>query len=1093
MTQHLPELSAEDRERLLDQLQDEAAEGPADRIPRHPGDAPAPASYAQRRLWFVDRFDPGNPAYNVPLAARITGPLDLAALSAALDLVVARHDALRTTFREADGEPVQLVAAPAPVPLPVLDGAATGPAEAWIGAETRRVFDLTTGPLLRAAVLRESPEAHVLLLVAHHSVVDGWSLGVVLRELGDHYAELSAGRTPRPAAAPVQYADFAAWQRGRLADGAHIGDLAHWRTALDGAPAVLDLPRDAPEPGAARHAGATRSVRLPAAALARLRTLGAATGSSTFMVVLTAFQLLLGRLTGTTDVVVGVPTAGRSRPELADAVGCFLNTLALRADLTATDGEADGAAGGPGFRTLLERVNRTALDAYEHQDLPFEHLVEALRPERSTSHTPIYQVMFNHTTTVELTDRLGGLPLEFLAPEDPPAKLPLTLYAREDGEELVLEAVFQRARLRPERVTHLLRQLVHLLEQAAADPERPVGRHTLALPDAGLPDPAAPLGAAPGPTVRALLHARVAADPGAPAVECGELRWTYAELWERAEEIRTALGLDPDAAERPVVAVSGRRGPALVAALVAVLAGGGVLAAVDPRLPRLRQQSLLAESGAALAALVTGPEEEESPLRRDGVTVVEVAAATGRPAGPAPKAEEGRRYGRAAGYLFFTSGTTGVPKGVLGRESGLGHFLTWQRDTFGLGPGDRTAFLTGLSFDVMLRDLLLPLVSGATLCVPARGDELMPGELLGWLAEQRITAVHTVPALASAWLAERPAGSAGPDALRLAFFAGEPLTGGLVDRWRAACPASEVVNLYGPTETTLAVCSWTVPPGPADGIQPIGRPLPGTQVLVLDEALGGCGVGEVGEIVIRSPHRSLGYTGTGTDPGAWTVNPATGDPEDLLYRTGDLGRHRLDGGLEILGRRDRQVKIRGVRIEPDEVAAVLARHPGVRQAAVTARTVPGGDVLLTAYAVPATAPAPSPAQLRGYLGKRLAAAAVPAAFLFVEQIPVTANGKTDWAALPEPEAVAEEEWTAPRTPTEQRLAALMAELLQRDRVGAHSSFFALGGHSLLAMQLVSRVAEAFAVDLPLKAVFENPTVAGLAELLDTGAETADAH
>ena len=920
MTQQTPDLSDRDRDRLLDALFDEASAAPAGGIARSAGPGAAPASYAQRRLWFVDRFDPGNPAYNVPLAVRIRGALDSAALSEALDRVVARHDVLRTRFQEADGGPVPVVAPPAPVPLPVAEADEAGPAAAdWISAECLRVFDLAEGPLLRAAVLRESADSHVLLLVAHHSVVDGWSLAVVLDELSRYYAESTAGRAaaepgtaaPTPdAEPPVQHADFAVWQRDRVVGGAFAADLDYWRAALDGAPPVLTLPQDAPAPGAARYTGAVARARVDASTFARLRSLGAAAGSSPFMVVLTAFQLLLGRLSGTSDVVVGVPTAGRSRPELAGAVGCFLNTLALRADLSAQSPE-QAAAGGPSFRELLARVNRTALAGYNHQEVPFEHIVEALRPERSAAHAPIFQVLYNHNDTGRGTDRLGDLPLEPLDPAAPPAKLPLTLYSREthgpdgtrgldgthglngthgpdgtgdpqSGGELVLEAVFQTALYRPERIDHLLGQLVRLLDQAVADPDAPVARHRLdppgaALPDpaaspgTALPDPAAPLPAEARPTVRRLLQDRVAADPTAPAVECGRVRWTYAELWERAEAIRTALGLDPAAARRPVVAVSGHRGPALVAALVAVLAGGGVLAAIDPRLPRLRQQAVLSAAGARLAVLAAGPagpdgpdgaDQAESPLRRDGITVVDVSA-DGRPGWPGGgddgnigvaveaafdvASEVGRGHPSETGYLCFTSGTTGQPKGVLGREAGLAHFLLWQRAAFEVGPGDRTGFLTGLSFDVMLRDLLLPLVSGATLCIPEQGDELMPGDLLAWLAEQRITAVHTVPALAAAWLAERPADGPVPDRLRLAFFAGEPLAGALVERWRAACPACTAVNLYGPTETTLAVCSWTVPAAPAGGVQPVGRPLPGIQALVLDPDLAGCGVGEVGE------------------------------------------------------------------------------------------------------------------------------------------------------------------------------------------------------------------------------------------------------
>jgi acyl-coenzyme A synthetase/AMP-(fatty) acid ligase/acyl carrier protein len=494
---------------------------------------------------------------------------------------------------------------------------------------------------------------------------------------------------------------------------------------------------------------------------------------------------------------------------------------------------------------------------------------------------------------------------------------------------------------------------------------------------------------------------------------------------------------------------------------------------------------------------------------------------TGAPAGGAPAGEPPAADGTAeAAYLFFTSGTTGVPKAVRGRHAGLTHFLGWQRDTFDLRPADRCAQLTGLSFDVVLRDVLLPLVSGAALCIPADAGQdagLDPTGTLDWLAEQRITCLHTVPTLARAWLAGRaggdPAGGSAADGgatgggaaggagaggdggpqLRVTFFAGEPLPGELARDWRAACGGT-VVNLYGPTETTLAKCAYLVGTDCPDGVLPVGTAIPGAQALVLGPGGEAGGIGEVGEIVIRTPYRSLGYAnpnGTdGSDEQRWQPNPATGDPDDLLYRTGDLGRFRPDGDLDILGRLDGQVKIRGVRVETDEVAATLGRHPAVAQAAVTTRPDGRGAATLVAYLV---APAHTPVtpatqtQLRSYLSKRLPDAMVPNAFVFVPAIPATANGKVDWAALPAgADAAAATEYVAPRTDPERVVAAIMAELLRRDRVGVHDSFFALGGHSLLAMQLVARIAAALGVTLPLQVVFETPTPAGLAAAVLAG-------
>jgi amino acid adenylation domain-containing protein len=1087
MAQSVAAGSESERERLLDALQDRlAAAARSEGIPgRAPGSA-APASFAQRRLWFLDRIEPGNAGYHVPVILRLRGRLDVDALDRAVRAVVARHEVLRTTFGEVDGEPVQLVAEPGDGPLVTVDPAGADDLAPWLTGVLYDPFDLANGPLLRCGLRRVAAEEHVFVVTAHHTVTDGWSLEIFFRELDECYAAFTAGRTPRLAPLAIQYADFAAWQRGR---GAEIlaGKLAYWRQALSGAPAVLELPRDGERAPSGRFAGAAVSRMVPPGLAARLRRLSAAEGTTTFMTVLAAVQLLLGRLAGTPDVVVGAPIAERPRPELEPLIGLFLNTLALRTDLS----------GGPTFRALLGRVRRTCLEAYEHQDVPFELLVEAVQPERSTTHAPIFQVMVNHTTTGPLVQRLGDLAAEVVELTDPPAKLPLTLYVDDGGEEhgeLRFGAVFQSALFTRQRMEHLLDQLEHLLEQVSSDPDRPVSTYSLAPPATWtvLPDPAVELVREPQPTVRSMIGKWVRDTPDAEALRWGSVSLRYAELWRSAGAIRQRLAARGCSAGT-VVAVTGPRTPGLVAALVGVIAGGCVLVTLDPRLPRMRQQTMLAESGATHLVLVgDDPGSAVAAVNTDDLEVIRVAAGAvadpEAPVGPGAADVAGAAdvVGAAdAAYVFFTSGTTGVPKGVLGRHAGLAHFLSWQRDTFGVGPGDRCAHLTGLSFDVVLRDVLLPLVSGATLVVPERGDELTPSQCLPWLAEQGVTCLHAVPTLAEAWLAERPAGAA-PAAVRLTFFAGEPLRGELVRAWRSASAgggagAATVVNLYGPTETTLATCAYVVPQGCHAGVQPVGAAMPGAQALVLRPDGGGCGIGEVGEIVIRTPYRSLGYLNVPDSP-AWLVNPATADPDDLLYRTGDLGRYRLDGTVDILGRRDRQVKIRGVRVETDEVAAVLCGYPGVEQAAVTTGPDGSGRPMLVAYAVAPAHTAATPAQLQSYLGKRLPAAMVPAAFAFVDAIPRTLNGKVDWTALPPvaPPAPAGSQYLAPRTAAERSVARIVAVLLGRDRVSVLDDFFALGGHSLLAMQLVSRIADASGVTLPLQAVFESRTVAGIA-------------
>lgn len=1089
MTQSPASPSAAARERLLDSLQDRlAAATQVSSIPRRGVGTRPPASYIQRRLWFLDRLDPANAAYNVPLILRFKGALDIDALDRAVRAIVARHELLRTTFVEVDGEPMQVVAEPRDTPLIRVDGKGSGDVLSWRAGVAFAPFDLAAGPLLRCALRRTGSDEHELIIVAHHIVIDGWSLGIFWRELTEYFTAYAAGRRPDPQPLPIQYADFAAWQREGSSRDALRNDLEYWRGALAGAPPVLELPRDVRRAPGERFAGASLVRTLGPEIAERVRRLGSAQHATTFMTVLAAVQLLLGRLAGSEDVVVGAPIAGRPRKELESLIGPFLNTLVLRTKLS----------GEPTFRQLLDRVRATSLAAYDHQDLPFEQLVEAIQPDRSTTHTPIFQVMVNHTGTGPAVTHLGDLAAEVVALTDPPAKMPLTLYLDEEGE-LTITALFQSALFSRQRIGHLLDQLEYLLDQVGADPDRVISAYSLRPPAARavLPDPRLTLSRASLPTPRSMIEVWVAATPAAPALQYGQVVWSYAQLWQQAGRIQRAL-VDSGASARSVVAVTGPRSPGLIAAMLAVLAGGGILLTLDPRLPRMRQQVMLAESGATHLVLVGGDAGFLAAVNTDDLDVVAVAAATGAPVGPAPAgagttapAFAAQASGEnAAAYVFFTSGTTGVPKGVLGRSAGLAHFLAWQRDTFGVGPGDRCAHLTGLSFDVVLRDVFLPLVSGATLVVPEQGDELTPAECLPWLAEQAITCVHTVPALAEAWLADRPVGGATPTKLRLTFFAGEPLGGELVRSWRSVCgpgtAGTTVVNLYGPTETTLATAAYVVPTDCHPAIQPVGKAIPGAQLLVSRPDAAECGIGEVGEIVVRSPYRSLGYTNVYDSP-AWLVNPATRDPDDLLYRTGDLGRYRPDGSVEILGRLDHQVKIRGVRVETDEVAAALRGHPAVEQAAVTARPDADGRPLLVAYVVAAASGgAATVAQLRSYLGKRLPAAMVPAACAFVDQIPRTLNGKVDWAALPPVVAPASAgpEYLAPRSAAERLVAEIMATLLHRDRMGVHDDFFALGGHSLLATRLVSRIASALGVTLSLRTVFEAATVAGIAAAVD---------
>ncbi|MGH3685478.1 MAG: condensation domain-containing protein, partial [Pseudonocardiaceae bacterium] len=758
-------------------------------------------SFAQQRLWFLDQLMPGNVAYNLPVAFRLRGALDVAVLSRALDEIVARHEVLRTTFPTVGGQPVQVVAPPSVgARLAVTDLRGVDPAEReattarLAAAEATQAFDLASGPLLRVGLVRLGDDEQVLLLTLHHIITDGWSQGVFFTELGALYDAFLRGETSPLSPLTVQYADFAHWQRSWLRGEVLDTQLAYWRVQLAGAPAVLELPSDFPHPAELVTAGGQVSVRLGPELLARLEQLARRERVTLFMTLLAAFQVVLGRYSASTDVVVGSPIAGRTRTEIEALIGFFVNTLVLRTDLS----------GDPPFIELLARVRQVTLEAYTHQDLPFEQLVDALNPTRDLSGTPLVQVLFNYFTdpsTRPEVAHLPGMTVKWLGSVEPTPKFPLTLYAREGDGELSLRLVYQRALFTPTRMSGVLAQLIYLLEQIVEDPDRCVNHYSLVEASAAqvLPDPTVPLVARRHALVRDMINFWVRASPRAIAIEQGERTCSYAELQARADRIRSALAAG-GLGSGDVVAILGPPSLGLITAMVAVLSSPGVMLTLDHRLPDHRLQAMLTQAHAAFLVLVTDdPDAQVSPtVWVDGLPVLRIDPATAAVTDLGPGEVAPARIGPDnPAYVFFTSGTTGVPQGVLGQHNALSHFLAWQRDTFKITAHDRCAQLTGLSFDPVLRDVFLPLVSGATLCLPPTEDQ-SPEQTITWLAQTQITCVHTVPTLARAWLHNR-ADTAIPTALRYTFFAGEPLTGELVRAWRQTCPATQVINLYGTT------------------------------------------------------------------------------------------------------------------------------------------------------------------------------------------------------------------------------------------------------------------------------------------------------
>ena len=1070
-----------------------------------------PASFAQQRLWLLDQLQPGDHTYNITAAVRLRGQLNVAALTESLNEVVRRHEALRTTFAVVEDRPVQIVQQDLRLTVPLLALQALPAAEreaefqVLAAMEAQRPFDLTTGPLLRATLVQMGAQEHVLLLNVHHIVADGWSMNVLIGEVAALYAACVTGRAGNLPELPIQYADFSAWQQEWLQGEVLETQLAYWKQQLAGAAAVLELPADRPRPPVRTFRSASQALVLSDALGEAVRAFSRRKGVTLFMTLLAAFKVLLSRYTGQADIVVGSPIAGRSRAETQGLIGFFLNTLVLRTDL----------AGDPSFEQVLERVRATTVGAYAHQDLPFERLLEELQPARDLSRTPLFQVFFNMLNLPGAEVSLPGLEVEFLSPPEVGAKFDLTLYVREPGGHIAFEAVYNADLFGPERIRQLLQQLEHLLAQAVAQPEQEIGRFTLITPAAAalLPDPTQPLRDDWQEAVHTLFSRQAQRTPERVAISDQHETWTYKELDDLSNRLANLLRAQGVEAE-DVVVIYGHRSASLVWALLAVMKAGATFLILDPahpapriieylKLARPRGWLHLAAAGAlppALAEFVSAlPGNCKLTLARRADAIAQhlldeyPATEPCVPVGPDSLA-----------YLAFTSGSTGTPKGVEGRHGPLTHFLPWMQQTFGLNEDDRYSMLSGLSHDPLHRDIFTPLMLGARICIPSQEVLETQGRLARWMRQEGVTIANLTPAMGQLLTECGP----GADAvvvpsLRYAFLVGDVLTKRDVARLKTLAPAITCINFYGATETQRAVSYFVAPAeatAPANGqakeILPLGQGIEDVQLLVLNKFGQQAGVGEMGEIYLRSPHVARGYR---DDPALtaerFIANPFTCLPGDRLYRTGDLGRYRPDGNVEPLGRADFQIKIRGFRIEPGEIEAVLGGHASVREAVVVAREDVPGDKRLIAYVVAEAGARPTAQELRGFLKERLPDYMVPTAFVLLAALPLTPNRKVDRRALPPPETQTELEATdgLARTRVEQRLIEIWAEVLKRTGVRLEDNFFELGGHSLLAIQCLARMRAEFKVELPLRRLFELPTVAGLAACIEALQQTEKAR
>jgi amino acid adenylation domain-containing protein len=1058
-----------------------AGSSPAPALVRAPRPERLPLSFAQQRLWFLDRLEPGSPAYNIPLALRVDGPLDRGVLEGSLDAVVRRHEVLRTVFREIDGESVQVVEPARPWTLPLVDlsglpeAARRSEALRQIRAEARRPFDLASGPVLRTTLVRLGAEEHHLLVTLHHIAGDGWSLGLLARDIGTFYRDLRAGRPSSLPDLPVQYADFALWQRQWLQGATLEAELAHWRSRLQGAPVQIELPTDRLRPAVPSRRGRSISFALPAALANAIRDLGRAHTATPFMVLLAAFQSLLARLSGQDDISVGSPIAGRTRVEIEGLIGFFVNTLVLRSDLS----------GDPAFAGLLGRVREVALDAHLHQDVPFEKLVEELEPRRSLSRAPLFQVMFAYQNVPEPAGGFPGLRVASLPVSQGSEKFDLTLAVSESEDGLSGSFSYACDLFDASTIERLLGHFGQLLEEVVADPRcrlsaisllTPQERHQLLTAGTG------PVIELPEATLHGLIRAQAERSPEAVAVVFENRALTYSELDRQAAALARrlrALGVGPETR----VGLCAERSLELVVGLLGILQAGGAYVPLDPGYPDARLAMVVEDARFPVLLTQAHLRERLHGLVGEGTCLLELASGVSAGA----TAEE-RWLVSGAGpdhsaYAIFTSGSTGRPKGAINSHRGIVNRLLWMQSAYGLTPADRVLQKTPFSFDVSVWEFFWPLLTGARLVVARPGGHQDPVYLVRTIAEAGITHAHFVPSMLRVFLEEPDL--SGCSGLRQVMTSGEALPADLAERFHARLGIPygiELHNLYGPTEAAVDVTFHACHPG--EERIPIGRPVANTRIRIVDAQGGLAPLGVAGELHIGGVQVGRGYLGRPDLTAERFVPDPFGEPGARLYRTGDLARQLPEGEVEYLGRIDHQVKVRGVRTELGEIEAALARHPGVHAAVVMARQG-NDDTFLAAYVVPAADSAADPEVWREHLRRQLPEAMVPTAWTTLGELPLLPNGKIDRRALPMEvgPATAGAGAVLPRDPMELELCRIAAEVLGVPRVGVRDDFFALGGHSLLAVRFLARIRKQLGVELPLSCLFQSPTVEHLATVL----------
>lgn len=1040
-----------------------------------------PLSFSQQRMWFLDRLEGGSPFYNMPAALRLNGPLDVLALERCFNEIIRRHETLRTVFQEIEGEPMQVILPEVVLSFSVLDLSGRSSVEQetklseFVQEEAQRPFDLSRGPLLRLNLLRFSEDEHVLLIVMHHIISDGWSIGIFIRETATLYEAFTAGKPSPLPELHIHYADFAVWQREWLRGEQLERQLDYWRQQLSGVPNMLALPTDRPRLPVQTFHGAEHRLILSKELGEELRAISRREGATLFMTLLAAFQTLLYRHTGQEDIVVGAPLANRMRSELEPLIGCFVNTIALRTDMS----------GVPTFRQLLARVREVTLGAYTHQDLPFERVVEELQPERSLSHMPLFQVMLVLENMPMPALELAGLTITPIRIAGKSAQFDLTLVITEGAEGINCVFEYNTDLFDQTTVARLADRFHLLISTITSQVDTRISAFPLLTP----PELQRLLvewnnTTAPTPSYDSVAQwftEQAEQTPAVIALEYEGQQINYRELNERANQVAHRLARTGAKGE-VLVGVCAERSVEQIVAILGVLKAGAAYVPLDPSSPKTRLDFILQDIRATVI-LTAGrlvrmfdncnaqivcidtdwpPIDDES---RENLSH-DIGGLTDHPA-----------------YVIYTSGSTGRPKGVLVTQRNLLHStvarINYYRESVG-----KFILLSSFAFDSSVAGIFWTLCSGGTLVLLPEGEAQQPRLIAEQIAGRKVSHVLALPSLYRLILEE--ASPTQLASLRVVIMAGEACPPEVVNRHYGLIPQASLFNEYGPTEATVWSSVYACQGATSAASVPIGRPVSNTEIYLLDKQLNPVPTGVRGELYIGGGGISRGYLRSPSITAEKFVpHPFSTEPSARLYKTGDIAHYKHDGNIEFDGRLDYQVKLRGYRIELGEIEAVLSQHESVSQAAVLTREDTPGNRHLVAYVVGNRGGAPAE-ELRRFLSDKLPQYMIPSVFVSLDALPLTANGKLDRTALPMPDPSRPslgEEFIAPRTPVEELLAGIWSDLLGLERVGVNDNFFELGGHSLLATQLISQIREALQIELPLRSLFETPTVSGLADTI----------